>query len=1000
LRHLNIDPEEANTFQQLASHLLYANNALRPMEEAIRRGRGPQANLWSQGISGDLPIVLLRIDDIEDIAVVQQALRAHEYWRMKQISVDLVIVNERATSYTQDLQLAIEAAVRASQSRPTPGEAPGRGTVFALRADIISIEMRGLLAAVARILLIAGRGTLSAQLGRMKTVPEMIAPKKAAGQIHPAEDIPGIAVDTAHLEFFNGLGGFSDGGREYTVVLQEGRSTPAPWINVIANPTFGFNVTAEGSGNTWSINSREHQLTPWSNDPVSDPPSEVLYIRDEDSGDLWGPTALPIRRNGASYVARHGHGYSRFEHTAHGIASSLVQFVPLQDPVKISRLTLRNLTDRTRHLSITGYVEWVLGALRSATAPFAVMTLDGETGALFAQNTWNVAFQSGVAFVDLAGRQTEWTADRREFIGRNGTLRHPAALTSGLVLSGNAGAGYDPCGVLKTEIELAPGAAHEIVFFLGEADTETAARALIRRYRNSDLDTVFDAVLRHWKDILGQIQVKTPDRAMDVMLNGWMLYQTLACRFWARSGFYQASGAFGFRDQLQDGMALAITRPDLTRAHLLHAAGRQFREGDLQHWWLPPQGQGVRTRISDDRVWLAYATAQYIETTGDRSVLEEVLPFLDGPALGPAEHDAFFQPMTSDDKASLYEHCALALDRSLEVGAHGLPLIGTGDWNDGMNRVGQEGRGESVWLGWFLYTTLLAFADLAVALNDLARAGTWRSHAAALLAALEGEGWDGNWYRRGFFDDGSALGSVFNAECQIDSIAQSWAVLSGAAAPERAARAMASLDERLIRPADKLALLFTPPFDQSMPDPGYIKGYPPGLRENGGQYTHAATWTVLALAKLGDGDKAADLFNLLNPINHAEDETACARYKVEPYVVPADVYSVAPHIGRGGWTWYTGSAGWLYRAGIEGILGIKQRGAQLLIEPCMPTNWPGFEATFKYKSTIYNIVVSRHAETSDPATTAFLDGHDLPGRPVRVPLTDDGATHTVHLSVG
>ncbi|MDY0873698.1 GH36-type glycosyl hydrolase domain-containing protein [Dongia rigui] len=999
LRHLSIDPEEANTFQQLASHLLYANNSMRPAEETIRRGRGPQANLWPQGISGDLPIVLLRIDDIEDISVVQQALRAHEYWRMKQISVDLVIVNERATSYTQDLQLAIDAAVRASQSRPTPGEVPGRGTVFSLRADIISVEMRGILAAVARILLVAGRGTLSVQLGRMKIAPQMAIPKKTPGPVYPADDQPGNTLDTSTLEFFNGLGGFSDGGREYTVVLPADRSTPAPWINVIANPGFGFNVSAEGSGSTWSINSREHQLTPWSNDPVSDPPGEILYIKDEENDDLWGPTALPIRRSAAPYVTRHARGHSCFEHTAHGIATHLVQFVPLQDPVKISRLTLKNLTDRTRHLSVTSYVEWVLGAARGVTAPYAVTTRDAETGAILAQNAWNAAFQSGVAFVDFAGRQTEWTGDRREFIGRNGTLQSPAAMTSGLVLSGNVGAGYDPCGVLKTEIELAPGAAHEIVLFLGEAGDEIAARALIMRYRTADLDAVLGAVSSHWDDVLGQIEVKTPDRAMDIMLNGWMLYQTLACRIWARSGFYQASGAFGFRDQLQDGMALAVTRPDLTRAHLLRAAGRQFREGDLQHWWLPPHGQGVRTRISDDRVWLAYAVGHYVETTGDRGVLEEVLPFLDGPALGPGEHDSFFQPMTSDDKASLYEHCALGLDRSLEVGAHGLPLIGTGDWNDGLNRVGQEGRGESVWLGWFLYTTLLAFADLAVTVNDLARAGTWRSHATALQAALEAEGWDGNWYRRGYFDDGSALGSASSAECQIDSIAQSWAVLSGAAAPERAARAMMSLDQRLIRRDDKLALLFTPPFDQSMPDPGYIKGYPPGLRENGGQYTHAATWTVLALAKLGDGDKAADLFNLLNPINHAKDEAACARYKVEPYAVPADVYSVAPHSGRGGWTWYTGSAGWLYRAGIEGILGIKQRNTQLLIAPCMPKGWPGFEAIFRYKSTTYNIVVSRHIEKGDPAITASLDGRDLPSGPVRVPLIDDGATHEVLLRV-
>jgi cyclic beta-1,2-glucan synthetase len=1000
LRHLNVDPEEANTFQQFASYLVYANDALRPAEEILRRGIGPQSSLWQYGVSGDLPIVLLRIDDAEDIAIVQQALRAHEYWRMKQISVDLVIVNERATSYTQDLQLAIESAVRASQSRPLPGEAPGRGSVFALRADIISIEMRGLLASVARIQLIARRGKLSTQLERIKTGREPILSQRSETSAQVGDGLPGNAFDPSSLEFFNGLGGFSRDGQEYTIHIPAGQVTPAPWINVIANPHFGFNVSAEGTGSTWSINSREHQLTPWSNDAVSDSAGEALYICDEESGDIWGPTALPIRRDGASYTTRHGRGYSRFETTIQGIATDLVQFVPLHDPIKISRLRLTNNSDRERRLSVTGYVEWSLGAQRGAMSPFIVTTRDPKTGAFFAQNSWNAAFKDRVAFIDLGGDQTEWTADRREFIGRNGALRAPAALTGGLVLSGNVGAGYDPCGALKADIDLPPGASREIIFVLGDAESNTAARALVERYRVSDLGVVLADIERHWDEVLGKIQVKTPDRTMDIMLNGWMLYQTLACRFWARSGFYQASGAFGFRDQLQDGMALAVTRPDLTRAHLLHAAGRQFREGDLQHWWLPLLGQGVRTRISDDRIWLAYTAAHYVETTGDLNVLDEIIPFLEGPVLAAGDHDSFFQPMTSEDKATLYEHCALALDRSLQTGAHGLPLIGTGDWNDGMNRVGEAGKGESVWLGWFLYTTLLTFAELAISRGDDARAEIWRSHAKELQVSLEAEAWDGNWYRRGYFDDGTPLGSIQNAECQIDSIAQSWSVLSGAAAPVRAARAMASLAEQLIKPDDKLALLFTPPFDQSLPDPGYIKGYPPGIRENGGQYTHAATWTVLALVKLGDGDKAARLFNLLNPINHANTAEAVARYKVEPYAVPADVYSVAPHTGRGGWTWYTGSAGWLYRAGIEGILGIKLRGGELQIDPCIPKDWPGYEATFKFKSTTYNVLVSRSAEAADAGPAATLDGRALEERPVRVPLTDDGASHAVRIVLG
>lgn len=995
LRHLSVDPDEANTFQRLASHLLYANSALRPAEATIRQGRKPQSSLWQHGISGDTPIVVLRIDDVEDIPVLQQTLRAHEYWRMKQISVDLVILNERTTSYSQDLQLAIEAAVRASQSRPTLRDTPGGGTVFLLRADIISLEMRGQLAAVARILLVARRGKLSDQLDRIKAITEPTLSERAARAAPMAEYPPGSTLDTSNLEFFNGIGGFSECGREYTIVLQAGQTTPAPWINVIANPHFGFNVSAAGAGSNWSINSREHQLTPWLNDPVTDPAGEAFYIRDEDTGDFWAPTALPIRQEAVSYTIRHGRGYTRFQSVMQGIAADLVQFVPVSDPIKISRLTLTNTGDRLRHLSVTTYVEWVLGAQRSTTAPFVVTAIDPETGALFAQNCWNAAFQDRIAFIDLSGYQTEWTADRREFIGRNGTLQAPAALTGDAVLSGNSGAGYDPCGVLRTDIELAPGGSREIVVFLGDADNAGAARELVDRYRQADLDAVFDEIAHHWDDILGKVQVKTPDRAMDFMLNGWMLYQTLACRVWARSGFYQASGAYGFRDQLQDGMALATTRPDLTRAHLLRAAARQFREGDFQHWWLPPLGQGVRTRISDDRIWLAYTTAHYIETTADRAVLDEFVPFLEGPALAAGEHDSFFQPIDSDESASLYEHCALALDCSLSLGSHGLPLIGTGDWNDGMNRVGEAGRGESVWLGWFLYRTLLTFAGIAHSRGDLTRTQRWRSHAESLQSALEARAWDGNWYRRGYFDDGSPLGSVHNTECRIDSIAQSWAVLSGAAAPDRATRAMESMGEQLIEPGEKLALLFTPPFNHSLPDPGYIKGYPPGIRENGGQYTHAASWAVLALVKLGQGEKAAALFNLLNPINHARTGDEAARYKAEPYVVPADIYSVAPHVGRAGWTWYTGSAGWLYRAGMEGILGIRQAGTELLIEPCIPKSWPGFEATFRFKSATYHIVVVKPIGVTGVVAKVSLNGRDCAGNHGKIALEDDGGHHDV-----
>ena len=540
----------------------------------------------------------------------------------------------------------------------------------------------------------------------------------------------------------------------------------------------------------------------------------------------------------------------------------------------------------------------------------------------------------------------------------------------------------------------------EIVFFLGEAASRAQALSLIAKYRTADLDAVLSTSTRLWDDVLGTVQVKTPDRSLDIMLNRWLLYQTLACRVWARSAFYQASGAYGFRDQLQDVMALTVSKPAIAREHLLRTAARQFVAGDVQHWWLPPLGQGVRTRVSDDRIWLPFATAQYVEVTNDLAILDEMAPFLDGPVLQAGEDESFFLPTVSEKRGSLYEHCARALDLSLAVGSHGLPLFGSGDWNDGMNRVGEGGHGESIWLGWFLHTALSAFALLADDRGEQARATTWRHHAAGLRESLEREGWDGSWYRRGYFDDGTPLGSVSSLECRIDSIAQSWGVISGAANPVRAALAMAAVDEYLVRRDEGLVLLFAPPFDQTPLDPGYIKSYPAGIRENGGQYTHAAVWSVIAFAMLGDGDKAAELFSILNPISHSNTRAGTSRYKVEPYVACADVYSMPPHSGRGGWTWYTGSAGWMYRAGLEWILGFRLRGEALLFEPCIPTSWRGYEVTFSYRSARYEISVENPRNLGRGVTHLELDGKALPKSSQRIPLANDGITHRVRIVLG
>ncbi|WP_242390502.1 GH36-type glycosyl hydrolase domain-containing protein [Pararhodospirillum photometricum] len=1002
LHHLGIEGREAADFQRLAAPLLYADPRFRSASQTITTGVGPQSGMWALGISGDLPVVVLTITDIADLAQVRQMLRAHEYWRIKGLAVDLVILNEHASSYRQDLQAAVEGAVRHNLSRPRGDLDPGWGTVYALRTDLMSLPSRALLLSVARVVLGAGQGVLSAWLARRPPPPPrvVVSPRLvpnwriSRGATPPARPVP----TPSELEFFNGLGGFDDNGRVYVIHLENGRTTPLPWINVIANPQFGFQVSAEGSGYTWAGNSRENQLTPWSNDPVSDPAGEALYLRDEVSGAFWCPTAQP-RRDDGPYTAHHGFGFSRFDHTAHGIATSLVQSVPLAEPVKISRLTLRNLSGLTRHVSVTAYVDWVLGSTRGTSGPFLVTACDEPTGAVLARNPWRLEGADKVAFLDMGGSQTSWTADRTEFLGRHGTMAAPAALTGRAVLSGHCGVGLDPCGAVRREVVLEPGQTLEVVIFLGQGQTLTEARALIMRWRNADLDQIQAEVKAFWDKILGAVQVKSPDRAMDILLNGWLLYQTIACRLWARAAFYQASGAYGFRDQVQDGMALSLAWPEETRRHLLSAASRQFVEGDVQHWWMPDTGLGVRTHISDDRVWLAFAIATYVRTSGDVAVLDEMVPFLDGPALLPGDADACFQPTRADVVASLFEHGARGIDQALSLrGENGLPLIGTGDWNDGMNRVGSAGRGESVWLGWLLCRTLEMFAALADP-RDPSRARHWRTEAKALRHALEGAAWDGAWYRRATYDDGSWLGSSDNDECRIDSIAQSWAVLSGVASPARGAVAMESLARHLLRPQDGVALLFEPPFAATLRDPGYIKGYPPGLRENGGQYTHAALWAVLAFARLGDGDKAEALFALLNPIRHALTPEAVERYKVEPYVVAADVYAVAPHIGRGGWTWYTGAAGWMSQAGIEGLLGLRRQGAVLVMRPCLPRSWEEVEITLTIDETRYVVCVERRISNGTHLMTAQLDGRPVPclGGCFRAPL--DQGQHTACLTI-
>ncbi len=992
MSHLQLDAEEAHLFQRLAARIIYSDPSLRPRPHVLALNTKAQSSLWPYAISGDLPILLVRVNRLEDLLMVRKILRGHEYLHYKGLKIDCVILNDHPAGYIQELQRELEALVRTSglqglQDKP--------GGVFLRRADIMPEADRILLHAVARVVIVTERGALEDQLERLtieEPLPEPFIPRLAS-QTYPE---PTVALP--ELTFFNGLGGFNQGGREYVIVLGADQWTPAPWANIIANQSaFGFQVTETGAGYTWSVNSRENRLTPWSNDAVSDPPGEIIYLRDEDTGTVWSTTPAPVREP-EPYTIRHGQGYSVFEHTSHGISQELLLFVPLEGSVKISLLRLRNRTERKRRLTITLFNELVLGTQRSISAPYIITEIENQTGTIFARNPFNNEFAHRVLFVTTNEKISSATCDRKEFLGRNGTASMPAALRR-VSLAGRDGAGLDPCASIQVTIELAPREAREVVFLLGEADSKQEAEELISRFTNpSAINEAFEAVLSYWDELLGTVEIKTPDLAMDTMLNRWLLYQAVACRVWARSAFYQSGGAFGFRDQLQDVMALVYSKPELSRDQILLAAGHQFKEGDVQHWWHPPTGRGVRTRFSDDLLWLPFVTSFYINVTGDLSVLDEVVPFLEAPLLGPEEHELYMQPVVSSEVGTIFEHCIRALDRSLAVGSHGLPLMGGGDWNDGMNRIGHQGKGESVWVGWFLHNTLADFWPFCDQRNEAARGDKYRDHMQSLKQALEEHGWDGDWYRRAYFDDGTPLGSVQNEECRIDSIVQSWGVISGAADHHRAVRSMAAVEEYLIRRGDGLVILFTPPFDKSNLDPGYIKGYVPGVRENGGQYTHAALWTLIAFAMLGDGERSGELFSLLNPINHASTRAGLHKYKVEPYAAAGDIYAVPPHTGRGGWTWYTGSASWMYRAGLESILGFQLRGDRLKIEPCVPRWWREFEIIYRRGRATYRIKVENPLAVHRGVISLELDG--ALQTDTGIPLTDDGQTHSVRVVLG
>jgi cyclic beta-1,2-glucan synthetase len=984
LRQINANESDAQLYGRLASSVIYTNPSLRADPTLLIKNQRGQSALWAYSISGDLPIVLLLVSDTSNITIVRQLIQARAYWQLKGLATDLVILNEDHSGYRQVLQEQIQSMVAANVGSSTLER---QGGIFVRSADQVSNEDRILLQTLARIIISDSRGTLLDQINKRMPV------KAAMPYLIPSQSYPLIADQSSpytDLIFNNEIGGFATSGKEYIITTDKEKVNPLPWINVIANKNFGMIVSESGSSYTWAGNAHEFRLTPWNNDPVSDGCGEAYYIRDEKSGMYWSPVPWPASGK-APYCVRHGFGYSLFEHTEDGIKTETTIYADAEEPIKFVSIKIRNQSGRARKLSATGYVEWILGSIRSKSVMHIVTDLDPGIGSLIARNPYNTEFAGHIAFYDVDELNYTFTCDRTEFLGRNNNLSNPDAMKRQR-LSGRFGAGLDSCAAIQIAFDLEHGMEREVIFRMGAGKEMTEVNRMVKKFKGSTAaKNALAKVREQWENVLNAVRIETPDQSLNLLTNGWLLYQVMSCRLWGRSGFYQSGGAFGFRDQLQDTLALLHVQPELTREQILLAASRQFKEGDVQHWWHPPLGRGVRTQCSDDFLWLPFVTSRYVESTGDTEIIKEQVPFIEGRMLNLHEESYYDLPIRSEQLVTLYEHCKRAINQGLRLGPHGIPLIGSGDWNDGMNMVGIQGKGESIWLGFFLYDTLRRFIKVAAIMNDTSFAKKCEDEMKALSNNINKYAWDGNWYLRAWFDDGTPLGSSHNMECKIDSISQSWSVLSGAGEEDRSFTAMQSVNKYLVNRDKALLQLLDPPFDKSETDPGYIKGYVPGVRENGGQYTHAAIWMVMAFAKLGDTQRVWELLNMINPINHGRTADEVKIYKAEPYVMAADVYGVDPHTGRGGWTWYTGSAGWMYQLVVESFLGLKREGDLLGFEPCVPEDWKSFKIDYRFKDTNYHIILNQNSETEDVEIS--VDGNKQTDKLLK--LVDDQRDHEV-----
>ena len=986
LRQINAVEADAQLYSRLAGSIIFSNQTLRADPAMIMKNKRGQSGLWRYSISGDIPIVLVQIEDAENILLIKQMVQAHHYWRLKGLIVDLIILNDDHGGYRQELHNLIHSLIAPGVS----GELKEKpGGIFIRAAEQLSNEDRSLFEAVANVVIADRFGTLEEQMSRrvkIRTAIPFFTPVKT----HPY--INSSVQPRNDLQFFNGLGGFTADGKEYVITTSPENKTPAPWINVLANPDFGSIVTESGLSYTWVDNAHEIRLTPWNNDPVTDLKGEAYYLKDEETGKFWSPSPLPCRGS-SPYISRHGFGYSVFEHSEDGIYTEMTIYTDIENPVKFIVIKLRNHSGRQRRISATGFIDWGLGDLRTKYIKHTITELDTRSGAILAKNTYSPEFENRVAFFDTDGTNKTITTDRTEFLGRNGTLNNPEGLRR-VRLSGKTGAALDPCAVIQVVCDLEEEQEQEVIFRLGAGKNMEHALEVIQASEGAQAaQQAKQKVHDYWQKTLSVVQIYTPDPALNIMANGWLNYQTLASRLWARSGFYQSGGAFGFRDQLQDVLSLLHAHPTLVRSQIVLCASRQFKQGDVQHWWHPPTGRGVRTTCSDDYLWLPYVASKYIKATDDKAILNQQIPFLEGRQLAAGEDSYYDLFITSDDTADLYEHCTKAIDYSLKFGVHGLPLIGSGDWNDGMDKVGNHGKGESVWLAFFLYDILIQFAEVALLRNDEIFSIKCKDEAEKLRVNIREQAWDGEWYRRAYFDDGTPLGSHKNEECKIDSIAQSWSVLSNAGDTDRINAAMQSADKHLVRKEDGLIQLFNPPFDKSNLNPGYIKGYVPGVRENGGQYTHAAIWLVMAFAATGNKKRTWELLQMINPINRTSSEDKITIYKTEPYVIAADVYTEPKHKGQGGWTWYTGSAGWMYQLIIHSFIGLKKEGNRMSFTPCLPEEWKTFNVHYRYLNTMYQIVITQKEGAGSMTVTE--DG--VKQKDNNITLTDDGTEHIIQI---